>query len=165
MKKTWLETKLSSAAPLSCAVWQAALKRVTFSTNKSGLISSLYPFSQAIVSHMFFWEQLVVSTTGNMTWLEVVESILQSWFYILQCDPSTLDNKAIFETRKRNTIGMRCWQQRWKESIEYCRYYWLSKATKDPIFLSRNDTIIVRQNADIQHRLHTHGTYLTMCWK
>ena len=46
-----------------------------------------------------------------------------------------------------------------KSSIEYCRYYWLSKATKDPIFLSRNDTIIARQNPDIQHlqlQLHTH---------
>ena len=38
---------------------------------------------------------------------------------------------------------MRCWQHWWKESIEYCRYYWLSKPTKAPIFLSRNDTIIV----------------------
>ena len=60
-----------------------------------------------------------------------------------------MDNKAFFETRKRNTIGMRCWQQWWKESIEYCRYYWLSEATKAPIFLSRNDTIIARQNVDI----------------
>ena len=46
-----------------------------------------------------------------------------------------------------------------KSSIEYCRYYWLSKATKDPIFLSRNDTIIARQNADIQHLLRIHEVF------
>ena len=55
-----------------------------------------------------------------------------------------------------------------KSSIEYCRYYWLSKATKDPIFLSRNDTIIARQipifNIYYTHT-HTHGIFLTACYK
>ena len=93
-----------------------------------------------------FWEQLVVSTTGNMTWLEVVESILQSWFYILQCDPSTLDNKAIFEIWSKH-IGKH--SNFWNMIIAYWirwqffKYDWITEQ-----FLKRKNETLLECVAD-----------------